>query len=221
MFLLVEDGFEANNIPVHLLITNCFGVTDDEVIGEPNWAKEDRFDIEAKVAGPDVAELSKLTIAQKGPMLEQILTERFQFAAHQETRELPVYILTVAKGGPKLAETKVDPDHLIPANSPGRFITAPGEITAQGASIAAFASFIARPAGRKVIDKTGLTGHYDFTFDRTPPNPNSTTGSLPIPGDSGVSLSTALEDELGLKLESSEGPVDVIVIDHIERPSAN
>ena len=163
---ITPDGFTASNLPAHFLLMQGFKVNDNQIFGEPGWLKNERWDIEAKVAGEDVATLSKLTFDQRQSMFQQVLTDRFALKLHHETREMPVYALVVAKGGSKLTESKPDP------NAPGGATTGPGRrmmmgrgrLDGQATTIDFLVSALSGQAGRTIIDKTGLTGRYDFSL---------------------------------------------------------
>jgi bla regulator protein blaR1 len=224
------DGLRFTNIPVHMLLTQSSQTNDDQIIGEPSWTKTDRFDVDAKVAGPDVAMLSKLNSDQRAGMLTQVLTDRFQMKSHTETRELPIYILVIAKDGPKLKEAnepKPDPDNPCPRRGPW-FQVSRGSMTLKNAKLQFFLPLFSQQLGRTIIDKTGLTGSYDFTLNWVPdegtpdiPGAPPPTGHSLSPDQSGPSVFTAIQEQLGLKLESGKGPVNVMVIDHIEKPAEN
>jgi uncharacterized protein (TIGR03435 family) len=226
---LTPDGFSAQNVAVHMLLLEGHQLNADQLVGEPAWTKNENFDIEAKVAGPDVATLGKLSFNQRRAMFRQILVEQFKLATHTETRQLPVYVLTVAKGGPKFKEHVPDPAHPERENGQGRFNVGPDRITTQGTTMAYFLSFLAQKVGRTFEDKTGLTGRYDITLKWTPDDAGGGAsqaktdgaGTSSQPADSGLSIFTAIQEQLGLKLESAKGPVQVLVIDHIERPAEN
>lgn len=232
---LTPDGVNVVNAPLHSLLTLAYGVSDDQLIGEPDWSRTTRFDIEAKVAAADVPTLKALTFDQRRMQAQQILTERFGLVLHHETRELPEFLLTVAKGGPKLAAAKIDPEHPMPPGSRGNFRMSHGpaglRLQAQGARIDGLLPLLANETGRTVVDKTGLTGNYDFTLTWTPDRPEGPPGERspadagsmvqPPSTDIGPTLFTAIEEQLGLKLESTKGPVDVLVIDHVEMPTEN
>ncbi len=217
------DGFRGTNIPVHTLLLQAYGLHEGESFGEPAWANSEVFDIEAKVAGPDVAAFSKLDSDQLQAMLRQILTERFGLVAHRETRELPVYALSVAKGGPKLKESAIDPSVSASARSGGGVQMSMGMIAAHQCTIPYFLSMLSRQLGRTVIDRTGLTGNYDFTLRWAPDNGVTTAsnGSDGAQPDTLPSIFTAVQEQLGLKLESTKVPASVLVIDHLERPTQN
>ena len=217
------DGFRGTNVPVHSLLLQAYGLHEGEIIGEPAWASSEVFDIEAKVAGPDVAAFSKLDNDQHQAMLQQVLAERFKLATHRETRDLPVYALSIAKGGPKLKESAIDPSVPASARRGGGVRMSMGMISANECTIPYFLSMLSRQLGRTILDRTGLTGNYDFTLRWNPDN-GVTASSNPPEGsqaDALPSIFTALQEQLGLKLESTKAPASVLVIDHLEKPSEN
>lgn len=183
----------------------------------------ERYDISAKVAASDGSAPVKLTKTQRRQMLQALLADRFRLAVRNETRDVPIYELVVSKGGPRLHA-------FAPVNGTTRGITGPdgrvysgistlgahGMIVLQGYPISLLADFLKPELGRPVIDKTGLTGKYDISLRWTPDN---TPADSPLAG--GPSLFVAVEEQLGLKLNSTKGPVTTLVVDHIERPSAN
>jgi uncharacterized protein (TIGR03435 family) len=215
------------------------------LIGGPRWMDSEQFDIKAKAQGD-------LPMDQiYGPMLQVLLEDRFHLKLHREIRELPVYNLTVAKGGIKIPPMKeggcvaIDPHHTPPSPEPGQSPTpfcgnysmgrADGLniLDAHGVSISGFASAVlSGMLGRPVIDKTGITLtfdiHLEFAPDITipagpggpPRGPGDEPGTL-SPDNLGPSIFTAIQEQLGLKLEAAKGFVEVIVIDHVELPSAD
>ena len=217
------DGFRGTNVPVHTLLLQAYGLHEGESFGEPAWANSEVFDIEAKVAGPDVAAFSKLDSDQLQAMLRQILAERFGLVAHRETRELPVYAMSVAKGGPKLKEFVFDPAVPASARRGGGVQMSMGMIAAHECTIPYFLSMLSRQLGRTVVDRTGLTGNYDFTLRWSPDNGATTSSNDPAgtQADALPSIFSAVQEQLGLKLESTKAPASVLVVDHIERPSQN
>ena len=248
MLRFTPDGTSIQGVPARMLLRFAFGVEFDRMIGVPAWTTSNRFDIEAKVAPEDAPKLEKLTADQRRSMLLPLLAERFNLKYHHETRELPMYALVVAKGGPKLAESKeLEPGpsesgaagtQKGPLNLRGRTSMMPGRIESHGSTMDMLAHSLYSPLGRTIVDKTGLTGNYDYTLQWTVDDgslpPGGLSGAAGVGGLGGAptrdtstedagspSLFTAIEEQLGLKIESSKGPVDVIVIDHLDLPSAN
>jgi bla regulator protein BlaR1 len=233
------DGFTANNVPVKLLIRQAFNVNDDQIAGEPAWASSSYFDVDAKVDSADVPAMKNLTLDQRRQMIRSLLEDRFALKTHEETKELPVYVLVIAKGGLKMKEAK--PGDTYPSGLKGpdgqhggagmMMFDASGQITAQGVLVSNLTRLLSQQTGRTVIDKTGLTGKYDFSLQLPPmkgmmpappaPGSGSAAGGDDSGDDAGPSIFTALQEQLGLKLESQKAPLPLIVIDHIEQPSAN
>jgi uncharacterized protein (TIGR03435 family) len=208
--LMPGGRLSITNFTLKQLITFAFDLKRPQVLGGPGWIDADRFDIEAK---PETA----ADIRQGRRIVQTLLAERFKLTFHRETREMPVYALVVARNGPKLVETK-------PGGAAPLFRVGPGTVDAQGgATLAQLASVLAGIAGRTVVDKTGISGIYDLKLEWTP----SETDSLPdLPidlrgPDGGPSIFTAVQEQLGLKLESQKGPVEILVVDRAERPSEN
>lgn len=232
------DGAAFSGIPLHMMLREAFNVSDDRLIVEPEWVKTARFDIEAKVAPEDMAALKGLKGPGRFAMLLPVFEERFGLKFHHETRDLTVYTLVVAKGGPKL--TVADPNNTYPngvkppegASGAGLMRMGPGDLLGQGVSVAMLVQQLSTTLGGKVVDKTGLTGKYDFDLKFEPDEVSGSKMSLPDggaapgmatppPSGGGPSLFAALDEQLGLKLEAHKEPTDVIVIDHIEQPTAN
>jgi uncharacterized protein (TIGR03435 family) len=232
MMMFTPDGISVSGVPLQLLLREAFGVGDDRIVGVPGWVKTGRYDIQAKVDGADVPKLSKLSTEQRRLMLVPLLANRFGLMFHHETRELPVYALVIAKGGSRLKESKAS--HTAAGGEPPRRMTmirGRGNIEGQGSSIENLVHVLSEQLGRTIIDKTGLAGTYDYTLNWTPddaPPMGGGPGGGPPGSDNappqdagGPSVFTAIQEQLGLRLEPQKGPADVIVIDHIETPSAN
>ncbi len=199
-----------------------------EILGAPAWVGSDRYDVMAKARG------NATFVEVRGPMLRGLLEERFQLKAHRETKEGPVYALTVAKGGPKFQPTKegscvpVDLNHLPPPPARGEPMpnycgtqtlkTNQGRLVldVHGVSVTDLANgVLSDQLDHRAIDQTGLAGVYDVHLEFAP-------NSVKAAADSEASsILTALTEQLGLKLSASRGPIEVLVIDHVERPSAN
>jgi uncharacterized protein (TIGR03435 family) len=228
--LTTDDGLDMRNVPLGILLGVAFGMSADRITGGPDWLN-DRYDISAKMA-PEVADaLKKLNPldrrAARLHMFQALLTERFKMVFHRDTKELPVFMLVVAKGGPKLQEGKpadASPDVAGSTGTGTMQFGQNGLLTFKAMPLSSLVLILSQQVGRTVLDKTGLTGRYDFTWQfnlsaapggRGGPNPAASADSEP------ASIFTILQEELGLKLDSGKGPVEIIVIDHIEQPSGN
>lgn len=230
MMNFTPDGIRVTNIPIEFILLDAFGVNEDQIINAPGWAKSVAYDIEAKVAPEDVPALKNFNREQRFAMMLNILTDRFKLAYHRETRTLPEYALVVAKSGSKLEEFKATTDEN--GKPRGNWIMMSGtSLTADGIDMAGFTRLLSHRIGRPIVDKTGLTGKYSFKLNWAnephdgegpggPPHDGGPGGAA-APGDTGPSVFTAVQEQLGLKLESEKGPVEVIVIDHLEQPAAD
>jgi uncharacterized protein (TIGR03435 family) len=209
-----------------------------QILGAPDWLESEIYDIEAKMDGATVEALQKLNRDDRdlalGRMLQALLADRLRLTIHHATKELPVYLLVVAKNGPKLQEAIPDDTYANGSKGVDGAPTGAGvqsimdrasvKVTVQAMSMVGLAGFLAGRLHRPVLDKTGLAGNYDFKLQFAPENfqLQSGPGTPPGPSETEVPfLREAIQQQLGLKLESGKGPVEVIVIDHIERPSGN
>jgi uncharacterized protein (TIGR03435 family) len=214
--------FRTVNLSVKDLIQFAYGLPESQILGGPPWLDTIMFDIDAK-SDPSVdAQLHALSTEQarhqKQLMAQALLADRFHLSTHQETRQLPVFALVVAKGGPKFKPSDLDGTSI--GTSTG---TAGSRIHVQGSdnTIALLAREIAQQLGRVVVDKTGINARYDLTLRWTPDDrPAPMLNGTPDP-NAPPDIFTAIQEQLGLKLVSTKGPVSVLVIDHIERPTPN
>ena len=201
----LSDGgrYTVTNGSLKTLIRNAYGVLSFQLAGEPGWIDSEMYDIEAKTSVPE-----KISQDQLKLLLQSLLADRFRLKVHWETRESTVYALLVDKGGPKFKAASSDERPGMNTRKGPEKATMTG--TAQ--SMAVLASNLGNQLGRFAVDKTGLTGAFDFTFN----------WDLQASADStGPSLFTALKEQLGLRLESQKGPVEILVIDTAERASEN
>jgi uncharacterized protein (TIGR03435 family) len=197
---------------LRMLVMFAYDVKDFQVSGGPGWANSEAYDIVAKAEG-------NATRPQLRLMLQALLKDRFRLELRHETKDAPVYELVVAKGGPKIQEDTTSPRQRIA-------ITGVGKLMAQKALLAAFAQFLETIAGRPVVDKTGLPSTYTFTLEWTPAVGE---GGLPGPAQlpvaplesNGPSLFTALQEQLGLRLQPAKGSVESLVIEKAEKPTEN
>jgi uncharacterized protein (TIGR03435 family) len=195
--------FAAVNVSLKGLIAYAFGVRDFQVTGGPGWLDSDKYDIVAKA--DTTKEMSRDEVK---PYVQALLADRFRLKFHRETREGTVYSLTVAKNGPKLKEHANGGASGIGTSTDAGTAT----ISGTGVTMARLAEHLGGQAGRPVIDNTGLKGEYDFRLEWATEQNSAST--LP-------SVFTALQEQLGLKLDSAKGPVEFIVVDSAERASAN
>jgi uncharacterized protein (TIGR03435 family) len=222
-----ENGrFTATNCSVKTLIEfEGYGIPESRILGGPKWIGTEKFDIEAKMEGGAVSRLHALPNEERRKqtrtMFQRLLADRFKLAAHWETRELPIYALVVARKGPSFQTTKKPDGQSGTSNNNGKF-AARGLTMEQLAD--ALTRELSRDLGRPVIDKTGVAGRYDFDLNWTPERDavavNERSNGSVAP-DSGPSIFTAMQEQMGLKLESRKGPVQVLVIDHVEMPAEN
>jgi uncharacterized protein (TIGR03435 family) len=219
------DGFSCSNIPLKTLIANAYGIRQDLISGGPGWADSTGFDVEAKVAGSDVEAFKTLSPRQRFSLLQALLQERFKLQLHPETKVLPMYDLILAKGGSKLkpvAPVDVSADEAKGANAPksgGEVTIGPGMFKGQNISIPAVANQLSYIVHYTVVDKTGLTGKYDLDLKWTPDDAGAPSGDAS--GESGASIFTAVQEQLGLRMQSTKGPVKTMIIEHAELPSEN
>jgi bla regulator protein blaR1 len=204
------------------LMVLAYGVHTRQIVGAPDWADKDLFDLDGV---PDVP--GRPNVKQIREMLQKLLSDRFQLKFHRETKELSVYVITVANGGPKMAKTTASPDN----DLPGFFLRGLGNLAVTNITMKDFADGMQSAVmDRPVVDHTGLTDHYDFTLKWTPddsqfaPYRETNPKMAPPAGDNPnaqPSLYTAVQEQLGLRIEATKAPDEVMVIDHVEQPSPN
>jgi uncharacterized protein (TIGR03435 family) len=228
--MIPGGGMNIENGSLKQIIGFAYDVREFQISGGPGWLGSERYDILAKSPSPDApVDMRQMTDEQRRLFLEQIrqrmralLEERFQLAVHRDSKELPVYALVVGKNGHKLKESQLE------ASRQGLRITR-GQMNADGSTTELFAKTLANVVGRPVLDRTGLKGRYDFKLEWTPdpggPMARIGPGEGPAGGNppdlSGPSIFTAVQEQLGLKLESTRGPAEIIVIDRVEKASEN
>ena len=234
MRLLPGGRAVVTNTPLRRLILTAYELFPQQLFGGPGWVDSDRFDIVAQSSeelGPSIPGGPPGRAQQ---MLQRLLAERFKLAVHTETREQPVYELTIASTdgrlGPRISPAKIDCMALMIANGRGEGPMPPpsqcggsgtsGRISMRGAIIPMFVRDLSRLTGRVVKDRTGLTGGFDFNLEFAPESGAASETSAPA-GNAAASLFTALEEQLGLKLRSTRAMVDVVVIDRVEYPTEN
>jgi bla regulator protein blaR1 len=227
--------FTTHDMPIRDVIMFAYDAkSTSQISGYPDWVSSAVYDIDAKEDETTTAALEKLPmderIRQVRLMVQALLAERFQLKASHRMAEIPVYALVIAKGGPKLKPSTTAPmgnetPHAGETPRGGAIFNAgPGELHSNGATLDFFASGplsrVPETDGRVVINKTGLTGNYDFAL-KWAPDGSGPAGSAPALDNSGPGLFTALEEQLGLKLVSQKGSVETLVVESVDRPSAN
>jgi uncharacterized protein (TIGR03435 family) len=197
-----QGQITMENVSLRKCIGYAYGIGEDKdyAISGPDWLNSERYDITAKWAPGHPQVLL---------MMQNLLAERFKMSVHRETKDLPMYALVVAKGGSKLREVE---------NGSGGFSGAPGKLTGQKVPMFKIAEHLSQMVDRPVFDMTGLKGFFEFTLEWTPDE----KASLATPGDAtnpgaGPSIFSAIQAQLGLRLEARRGPVEVLVVDHAEK----
>jgi uncharacterized protein (TIGR03435 family) len=213
-----ESHFRTVNLSIKSLIQFAYAIPESQILNAPVWLDSTLFDIDAKAGTSVDAQLRALPKAearlQKQRMVQALLADRFHLAAHQETRQLPIYALVAAKGGPKFQPSQIDGTTIDTGQSHMH-------IAGSDDTLAILARELAQVLGRVVVNQTGVNGRFDLKLRWTPddapppllnggPDPNAPPG-----------IFTAIQEQLGLKLEPSKGPVPVLVIDRVDPPTEN
>jgi uncharacterized protein (TIGR03435 family) len=240
----MSGRFSTTGSTVRQLITLAYNVRDFQVSGGPSWIGTDKYDIEAKESDALAEELQKIPPLDRrdkmAALVQSLLADRFALKVSHGSKELPVYALVVAKNGPKIQAAKPGDTYPNGMKTPdGRVLghggmmgMMSGQLTGQGVPIQFLVQDLSQRLGRTVLDQTGLKGNYDFTLKWTPeqgapgmmgapPGAGPGPDSPPPPYPTGPSIFTAVQEQLGLKLEPTKGPVEMIIIDHVEKPSEN
>jgi uncharacterized protein (TIGR03435 family) len=230
----LQGRLVMQNFSLKQLILFAYDLPNNQVLGVQGWMDSNHYDIQATTeSNPTVKQV-------EGPMLQGLLEDRFRLKVHRETMERPVYELTVEKGGVKMQPSKegsctaysMDSPPPLPAQNAPRpiycdFPHLSGDGTnwtldGTGVSVRKLATILSRSGlDRPVIDRTGLTGGFDLRLKWAADTPANTLGSVAVDNPTGPSIFTALKEQIGLKLESAKGPVEILVIDHVEKPSEN
>ena len=201
----------VSNTPLRLLIASAYHVYEFQVSGGPKWIDSERYDIEAKAASG-----SRPTEKQLMLMLQALLADGFALAIRRDTKDFPVYALEIGKGGPRFQAPKDE-------GAPEFRVFQRRQITARRAPLAYLVEALSMLLGRPAIDKTGLTGIYDYKLEWTPDEIQvASDENHARPADENVpSLTSALQEQLGLRLQSQRGPVETIIVDRVAKASLN
>jgi uncharacterized protein (TIGR03435 family) len=199
---MIASAYKADKAGQRLLVS--------QIIGAPDWLASERYDITAKV-GDDLAAGTQTDLFLKLPsLLQSLLEDRFKLRVHHETRELPIYALMVARKdgafGPQLRRSAYD---CVRDRAKCRIDFATGHLSAGSITLATLTTLLSGPLQSVIVDRTALDGSFDFDLDWSP---DQSSPDKP-------SIFSAVQEQLGLKLESTKAPVDVLVIDHVERPT--
>lgn len=204
------DGLSVQAFPLREIVSIALlpehGSTEDELKGLPGWAGSEMFDIEAKVSNEDVSRWSRLPVVEQRIALRALLVERFQLRWHTESRPMQVYVLSVARGGPKMVQADSRPHMFSPAQR--------GYLDSHSTFMWQLVQELESRLDFPVVDRTGLSGTYNYKLEWAPDDQASNDERLP-------SLPLALKEQLGLKMEIQKAPIDVVVVDHIGQPSPN
>jgi len=207
-----DDRFTASNVPLEMLIEFAYDIKSDQISGLSGPVSSAHFDMEAKVLVPDGGTLPKLTDGEMQAKLIPLLAERFHLKAHLEPKTLPVYDLVVNRGGPKIKLTQEDAKD---SSWNMNFQDTNKILNGKAMSMSDLAAALADDVHREVVNKTNLEGRSDITL-KWSDDVAAETG-----GPNVISIFTAVQEQLGLKLQPSKGPVNTLVIDHVEMPSEN
>lgn len=217
LFRIRVRHFSTINTPLGALISWAYDLHPQQIVGAPAWVDSQKFDVDGKPDGEGQPSLDQWKI-----MMQKLMTERFQLKFHHEKKELSIYALVVAKNGPKISKSEGDPNA-----PPSLLFRGLGVLPARNASMEEFAQVMQMAVlPRPVVDETGLKGKYDFMLQWTPDETQFASlggvpPNLPEKADAPPDLFTAIQQRLGLKLEATKAMVDVLVIDKVEKPSAN
>ena len=208
----VNGQFSASGIAAKLAIMLAFDVQDSQIIGGPDWLATEKWDIDAKCD-----DQQRHSADETRGMLQKLLADRFLLRLHRETQQRPAYVLTLARSGPKFQHAREEEATNIRVTT--------SSVRLEAGDLARLAQVLATSLGRPVVDRTGLGGRYDLfpQWDDAPIAKGGVPGldTPAAPGADHGSIFTAIQDQLGLRLEPQRVPVEVIVIDRMERPSAN
>ena len=216
-FLRMDSAnhFVARNYTVQLLLAAAYDLPANAISGGPGWISSDKYDIAAVTPGT-----VRPTRDEQMLMLRKLLVERFHLAIHRQSREMGIYTLELAKDGPKLKPSVAQPDdpsNVICTVYPDHVLLPAVNVAIDDVTRMMQRAILDRP----VVDKTGLTGRYDFNLEWAPDISQFGGEIVPDAGTNSPPLFTAMEQQLGLKLTRARGPVSTLVVDHLERPSEN
>lgn len=228
-----DDHFEMTNVTFAIMLMNAYNLRPAQLSNLPSWAHSEHFDVKGKVLDGDLEALKKMTPEDRRPMFQALIRDRFGLQFHMETRPMPVYELTVARGGPKMqalpeqTDAEKEAAEKNPAASAERgslnVNQTPGGIliTAGGVKMSTLVATLSNYAGRTVLDKTGLPADYTFQLRWLPEEASAPHGDAGSTAEPLPSLFTAIQEQLGLRMVAGKGDVELMVIDHVDHPTDN
>ncbi len=217
MFRMQANKFSTVNTTLADLIKDAYGVQDKQIVGAPEWVFTEKYDLAGQPDVPGQPNQEQLRI-----MIKKLLADRFQLKFHKDQKEMPAYVLTVAKGGPKMKKSEADPNA-----GGGRLFRGLGVLTFTNSSMVDFCDLMqAAVLDRPVVDHTNLPGKWDFLLKWTPDESQFGGMGIKVPPptdspDAPPPLFTALQEQIGLKLDAEKAQVPVLIVDHVEKPSDN
>ena len=228
-----DDGIYAHDVPLRFLMNVAFQpqqLANGHIVGLPGWSETQCFEVLGKTGPNTTVDTKSLNREQRNELrstwMRAVLTERFHMQTHLEERETPVYALVIAKGGPKIHPSAANPprDFVAPNGEHVQLGTMaiPGKLGGHAVPIGALVAMLqsAGQLDRPVVDRTGLTGNYDLYVAWSPehgdPLHDDASPNADLP-----SLFTALQEQMGLKLEPAKAPIKTLIVDHVEKPSEN
>jgi uncharacterized protein (TIGR03435 family) len=217
-----EDTYTATNVSLKMIMQNAYDIKLDLIFGLTGWADTARFDVQAKIVDMSEETIKKLTPDERRAMLRQLLEDRFQLKVHKQIETLPVYEMVIAKSGLKLKEvepprpdSEIDEHKTLDGIERGNMRMGSTQLFAHDVGLSLLTSVLSHQLRRTVLDKTGLRGKYDLALNWSTDDPAaSSDSSAPV-------LFTALEEQMGLKLQPTKGAVETLVVDHVEMPKEN
>lgn len=216
------NGYSAMGVTIRQIVEDAYGIYEkDRILNTPAWMSELKYDLVAKVDDENAELFRSLPLEQRQVALQALLAERVHLHVHKEERERSIYNLVIGKGGFKLAETKPGSD---PVHGDQSVVTRGrnGALGVHWFTMSEFASLLSLNLSRHVVDKTGLTGRYDFYLEWDPDSERGTATEVTTPTvPTAPSFFTALREQLGLELKVEKASVQVLIIDHAEKPTEN
>jgi uncharacterized protein (TIGR03435 family) len=217
-----EDTYSATNVSLRMIMQNAYDTKIDLIFGLTGWADTARFDVQAKIVDTSAQTLKKLTSEQRRAMLRQLLQDRFQLRVHKQVEMLPVYELVIAKSGSKLKEVEppnedatLDEHKTLNGVERGKMRMGGTQFVAHDVPLSLLTSVLSHQLHRPVLDKTGLKGKYDLALNW------ASDDAIASQDSPEAFLFTALQEQMGLRLQPTKGEVETLRVSHVELPTEN